>query len=452
MGAIMKFMDKYIIPVAGKLGAQRHLVAVRDGFVAMIPITMIGAVATLVNNLPVEAYKNFMAKIFGENWTMLGADLWWGSIATMAVFLVVSIAYNLAKSYDEDGLQAGLIALAIFFVMAPQVADIKNEAGKIISSGWGFIPSGYISNSALFSAIVIGLLSTEVFVRLSKIKKMTIKMPDGVPPAVAKSFAKLIPGMLTIAIFGIIGVLIKKFTGGLFLNDLLNTYLAAPLKGMADSLGSTMLVTFFIHLLWTVGLHGANIAMPVTETLLLDLGAENAALAQAGATQGYHVFAGSFLDAFVYLGGSGMILGLIIALIIAGRRRKDMIALGLAPSCFNISEPVIFGLPIVLNPIYMIPFVLAPVVCSGVAYMAIKIGWVMPVIMPKIPWVTPPILGGIMATGHWSGGVLAMVNLLISILIYIPFVIASEKIEQRKGTLTPVESNDDDFSFDDLEL
>ncbi|CEQ25739.1 PTS system cellobiose-specific transporter subunit IIC [[Clostridium] sordellii] len=193
MGAIMKFMDKYIIPVAGKLGAQRHLVAVRDGFVAMIPITMIGAVATLVNNLPVEAYKNFMAKIFGENWTMLGADLWWGSISTMAVFLVVSIAYNLAKSYDEDGLQAGLIALAIFFVMAPQVADIKNEAGKIISSGWGFIPSGYISNSALFSAIVIGLLSTEVFVRLSKIKKMTIKMPDGVPPAVARSFAKLIP-------------------------------------------------------------------------------------------------------------------------------------------------------------------------------------------------------------------------------------------------------------------
>lgn len=452
MGAIMKFMDKYVIPVAGKLGAQRHLVAVRDGFVAMIPITMIGALATLVNNLPVEAYKNFMASIFGENWTMLGGDLWWGSIATMAIFLVVAIAYNLAKSYDEDGLQAGLIALAIFFVMAPQVANIKTDAGELIS-GWGFIPSGYISNSALFSAIVIGLLSTEVFVRLSKIKKMTIKMPDGVPPAVARSFAKLIPGMLTILIFGIAGVLIKKFTGGLFLNDILTTYLAAPLKGAADSLGSTMLITFFIHALWTVGLHGANIAMPVTETLLMDLGAENAALAQAGATHGYHVFAGAFLDAFVYLGGSGMILGLIIALVIAGRRRKDMIALGLAPSCFNISEPVIFGLPIVLNPIYMIPFVLAPVICSAVAYMAIKLGWVMPVIMPKIPWVTPPILGGIMATGHWTGGLLAAVNLAISIVIYIPFVIASEKIEARKAKLAPVQdNNDDDFSFDDLEL
>lgn len=451
MGAIMKFMDKYIIPVAGKLGAQRHLVAVRDGFVAMIPITMIGALATLVNNLPIPAYQNFMKNTFGETWTTLGGDLWWGSIATMALFLVVGVAYNLAKSYDEDGLQAGLIALSIFFVMSPQVANIVTEAGDKIS-GWGFVPSGYISNSALFTAIVIGLLATEIFVKLSRIKKINIKMPDGVPPAVARSFAKLIPGMLTIAIFGAIGLLIKSLSGGLFLNDLLNTYLAAPLKGAADSLGSTMLITFFIHALWTIGLHGANIAMPITETLLMDLGAENAALAQAGATEGFHTLAGAFLDAFVYLGGSGMILGLIIALIIAGRRRKDMIALGLAPSVFNISEPVIFGLPIVLNPIYMIPFVLAPVVCSAVAYLAIDMGLVMPVIAAKIPWVTPPILGGFLATGHWTGAVLAAVNLLISIVIYIPFVIASEKIDKRKATLATDQGNDDDFSFDDLEF
>lgn len=451
MGAIMKFMDKYIIPVAGKLGAQRHLVAVRDGFVAMIPITMIGALATLVNNLPIPAYQNFMKNTFGETWTTLGADLWWGSIATMALFLVVGVAYNLAKSYDEDGLQAGLIALSIFFVMSPQVANIVTEAGDKVS-GWGFVPSGYISNSALFTAIVIGLLATEIFVKLSRIKKINIKMPDGVPPAVARSFAKLIPGMLTIAIFGAIGLLIKTLSGGLFLNDLLNTYLAAPLKGAADSLGSTMLITFFIHALWTIGLHGANIAMPITETLLMDLGAENAALAQAGATEGFHTLAGAFFDAFVYLGGSGMILGLIIALIIAGRRRKDMIALGLAPSVFNISEPVIFGLPIVLNPIYMIPFVLAPVVCSAVAYLAIDMGLVMPVIAAKIPWVTPPILGGFLATGHWTGAALAAVNLLISIVIYIPFVIAAEKIDKRKATLATDQGNDDDFSFDDLEF
>ncbi|MGL5507930.1 MAG: PTS sugar transporter subunit IIC, partial [Paraclostridium sp.] len=432
MGALMSFMDKYVIPVAGKIGSQRHLVAVRDGFVAMIPVTMVGALATLINNLPFDAYQNFMAGIFGENWKTFGGDLWWGSIATMALFLVVSVAYNLAKSYDEDGLQAGLIALSIFFIMSPQVASFTTEAGEAVS-GWGFIPNGYVSNSALFTAIAIGLLATELFVKLSKVKKMTIKMPDGVPPAVARSFAKLIPGILTIFVFGAIGILIKKFSGGLFINDLLNTYLATPLKGVADSLGSTLLITVFIHVLWTIGLHGANIAMPITETLLIDLGAENAALAQAGATEGFHTLAGAFFDAFVFLGGSGMILGLMIALVIAGRKRKDMIALGLAPSCFNISEPVIFGLPIVLNPIFMIPFVLAPVVCATVAYLAIDFGLVMPVIAPKIPWITPPIISGFIATGHWTGAALAAVNLLISIVIYIPFVIASEKIDQKNA-------------------
>ena len=127
-----------------------------------------------------------------------------------------------------------------------------------------------------------------------------------------------------------------------------------------------------------------------------------------------------------------MILGLVVALLIAGRRRKDMIALGGPPALFNISEPMIFGLPIVLNPIYEIPFVLAPVLCAGLSYFAISSGIVHPVIMAKIPWVTPPILGGLMATGHWTGGALAAVNLLISILIYLPFVAAETRMEKKK--------------------
>ncbi|RDY25996.1 PTS sugar transporter subunit IIC, partial [Romboutsia weinsteinii] len=199
-----------------------------------------------------------------------------------------------------------------------------------------------------------------------------------------------------------------------------------------DSLGSTMFITFMIHILWTVGLHGSNIALPFTETILMKLGGENAALAQAGATEGYHVLAGSFLDGFVYLGGSGMILGLIIALIIAGRRRKEMIVLGGPPSLFNISEPMIFGLPIVLNPIFMIPFVLAPVVCAAISYLAIDFGLVAPVIMAKIPWVTPPIIGGFMSNGHWSGAALAAFNLVISVIIYLPFVAASEKMDAKR--------------------
>lgn len=435
MDKFMAFMDKYIIPIAAKIGAQRHLVAVRDAFIAMIPITMVGALATLVNNLPFEGYTNLMIKIFGEDWKTLGGDIWWGSMATMAVFLVIGVAYFLAKSYEEDGLQAGLIAASVFFITIPQIATIPTEAGVVVE-GWGFMNYAYLGTTALFTAIVIGVFTTEVFVRLSRVKQINIKMPDGVPPAVARSFQKLIPGMFTIILFAIAALFIRLVTNGEYLTDLINTYLGTPLSNVADSLGSTMFITFIVHALWIVGLHGSNIALPFTETILTKLGGENAALAQAGATEGYHVLAGSFFDSFVYLGGSGMILGLIIALIIAGRRRKDMVALGGLPALFNISEPVIFGLPIVLNPIFMIPFVFGPVVCSTIAYLAIKVGLVAPIIVTKIPWVTPPIIGGFMANGHWTGGALAAFNLLVSILIYLPFVIVAERIDARREVET----------------
>lgn len=425
-------MDKFM-EIAGKIGAQRHLVAVRDAFVAMIPITMIGAIGTLINNLPIKAYQNFMASVFGENWTVFGGNVWWTAICMMSLFLVVGVAYFLAKSYDENGLQAGLIALSIFFILAPQSFSFLPEGATEAVTGWGALPKAYTGTDALFTAIIIGLLSTEIFVRLSRIKQMTIKMPDGVPPEVARSFAKLIPGVLTITIFTFAAIFINKIFDGKYLTDLLNTYLGTPLSNVADSLGGAMLIAFFVHFLWIFGLHGANIALPFTETMLMKLGGENAALIEQGATEGFNVMAGAFFDAFVYLGGSGMLLGLVIALIIAGRRRKEMIALGGPPALFNISEPLIFGLPIVMNPIFMIPFIISPVICTAIAYLAIDFGMVAPVIMPKIPWVTPPILGGLMATGSLSGGILAAINLIISVVIYLPFVVMSEKMEAKKA-------------------
>lgn len=433
MEKLMAFMEKYLVPVAAKIGSQRHLVAIRDGFVAMIPVTMVGAFGTLIKNLPVKPYQDMLANTsFGQGIASLGGNLWWGALAMMSLFLVVSVAYFLAKSYEANELQAGLIALCGFLVLSPQVATIADEAGAVVAEGWGFIPWTYVSTNALFTAMIVAIISTELYVRLSKISWLTIKMPDSVPPAVSRSFAKLLPGVIALFIIGLIGVIISNLSNGLFINDLLSQYLAKPLTGVADSLGGAIFIALFVHVLWIFGLHGANIALPAVEPILMELGGRNAELAALGTSEGYHVFAGAFLDAFVYLGGSGVILGLIIALLIAGRRRKEMIALGGPPALFNISEPMIFGMPIVLNPMYMIPFVLAPVICTGVAYMAISSGIVHPVIMAKIPWITPPIFGGLMATGHWTGGALAAVNLLISIVIYLPFVSADERMAKKK--------------------
>ncbi|MGL5380262.1 PTS sugar transporter subunit IIC [Clostridium sp.] len=433
MDKFMAFMDKYIVPYAAKLGAQRHLVAVRDAFIAMIPLTIIGSFATLINNMPFEGLKNFLVEnTFGQQIKAVNADIWWGTLAIMALLLVIGVSYNLAKSYDENGLQAAMIATAIFFFLAPQTATIVPEGAAEVT-GWGFMAIGYLGTTALFTAIIVGILSTELFVKLGKVKQLTIKMPDGVPPAVSRSFAKLIPGMLTVLVFAIIGLVIRTIADGQFLTDLINKYVGIPLSGVTDSLPGALIIAFFVHGLWFVGLHGANIAMPITETLLTKLGAENAALLEQGAPlSDLNVLAGPFYDAFVYMGGSGLIIGLLIAIAIAGKRRRDMVALGLAPAIFNISEPVIFGLPIVLNPVYGIPFILAPLVTTAISYMSIASGLVHPVIMTKMAWTTPPIIGGFLATGHWSGAALAAVNIVVGILIYLPFVYAAEKMEAKR--------------------
>ncbi|MGL4800417.1 MAG: PTS sugar transporter subunit IIC [Cellulosilyticaceae bacterium] len=433
MDKFMAFMDRHIVPYAAKIGAQRHLVAIRDAFLAMIALTMVGSVAVLINNIPFDPYQEFMVKVFGEGWKTLTGDIWFGTLALMALFLVMGIAYNLAKSYNEDGLQSALIAVASFFILIPQTATITPEVGEAVS-GWGLIALKYLGTEALFTAIVVALFTTEVFVRLSKVKQLIIKLPAGVPPAVSRSFAKLIPGMFTLVAVGLVGLGLHLLGQG-SLTDLINHYVGVPLSNIADSLPSALFIVLMVHGLWFVGLHGANIALPFTETILMKLGAENAALVVENAPlDQFNVLAGPFFDVFVYLGGSGMLLALLIAIAIAGRRRrKDMLALGLAPSCFNINEPVIFGLPIVLNPIYGIPFVLTPLITTVTSYLAISSGLVHPVITAKLPWTIPPVIGGFLATGHVSGALLALVNLTIGILIYIPFIIIAERIDAKNA-------------------
>jgi cellobiose PTS system EIIC component len=441
---MMTFIDRYIMPFANKLGNNRHLLAIRDALVGMIAITMIGSLAVLFNNLGSvpgigKPYNSLMVAIFGETWKTLGGDIWWGTLAFMTIFAVFGIAHKLAKSYGDDGFEAMLVAAASFFVLIPQVANVSitPEGGDAVSGGaWGVISWNYFNATALFTGIVVALIATEIFVRLAKVKHLIIKLPDGVPPAVARSFAKLLPGMITIFTIGLFGLILRKFiSNGAYLNDWLNSVLVTPLSGAVDSLPFAMLIVFLVHGFWMLGLHGPNLLGGITAPLMTKLGQENVNMYAQGVKDlsEYNVLAGSFLDAFVYLGGSGATLGLLVAMFIAGRRRhKQLLALGTPPGIFQINEPVLFGLPIVLNPIWFIPFVLSPILMTVIAYLSVSLGLVHPVVA-DIPWVTPAVVGGLLATGgHISGALLAAVNLAVSILVYLPFVYAQGKVDARK--------------------
>ncbi|WP_291569220.1 PTS sugar transporter subunit IIC [Clostridium sp. UBA4548] len=414
MKRVMDFLEKYFVPFAGKIGSQRHLVAIRDGFVAIMPLILVGSLAVLFNNFPIPGWGDFMKGIFGEKWNSFGGTLWNGTFAIMSLLVVFTISYNLAKSYEKDGLTAGVVSFGSLLML---------YAGS--AKDWA-LPYGYLGAQGLFVALFVSLVATELFVKLMGNKRLVIKMPDGVPPAVGRSFAALLPSLIVLAIFGALKILLD-LVGIPDIHQFIFKLIQEPLLGLASSLPAALLVVFLVHLLWFFGLHGTNILLPITSALFLPLMEANVKAFQAGQAA-ENIVTSSFFDTFVYMGGAGSSICLLIAILIIGKRQenKAKAKLGIAPAAFNINEPVLFGMPLVLNPIYAIPFIFLPVLLTIISYGAIAIGLV-PKTIAIVHWTMPPIISGFLATGSVMGIILQLVNICIGILVYMPFVMVAEK-------------------------
>lgn len=394
MDKFTAFMEKHFIPVASKVGSQRHLVAIRDAFLVSMPLMILGALAVMINNLPIPDFQNLMNAIFGgEAWKGFGGAVWNGTFAILSVFIAFLLAYNIAYSYKKDAVATGVVSLACFFTLGAAVSGM--------------------SSTGLFVALIVGIVSAEIFTRLIDNPKLVIKMPDGVPPAVAKAFASLLSAMITVSIFGLVAAIIAAFG----IKDMFASFyqlVQQPFMGLANSYGSALLITFITPFLWFFGLHGANMIDPFMQTINAPAIEANVKAIEAGKAAPYIVNK-PFIDSFVNMGGTGVTLGLVIAIYLFGRKNKPyMVVNNLA------AAPGIF-----------IPFIITPMVCVTIAYFATKAGLV-PAATVMPPWVTPPIIGGILATKSIAGGILAAVNLAVSTLIYAPFVIMATMQEQQK--------------------
>lgn len=420
MNKFINFLDEKFVPIASRIGAQRHLVAVRDGFVVIMPMMIIGSLAVLVNNLPIEAYQNMMNSIFGgESWKTLAGYISQGSFNIMSLVVTFTIAAALAKNYGKDQITTGAIALtSLVTIMLP----LKNEEGGNIG-----LPFSWMGAQGLFIAIFVALISAEIFIRLSNNKKMVIQMPDGVPPAVSKSFASLVPAILTIIIFGLIKVLFDVF-GVSDIHQSFYDVLQAPIVKMANTLPTALIIVLLNHLFWFFGLNGGSVLEPIMQSVYLPAIDQNIAALQNGVDIP-NIVTKPFFDSFIYLGGTGATLALVVSVLLFTKRNKPysvVSKLSLAPGIFNINEPVMFGFPIVLNPILFIPFLVIPMILTVISYFALSVGLV-PKTVVMVPWTTPPIIGGFLATGSWRGGALALVNFIVAIVCYMPFLKAAEK-------------------------
>lgn len=435
------WMEEHFVPVAAKIGSNKFLVAIRDAFVAIMPITMTGAIATLLNVFFRDLPNSYWPDLhIAENMSWLisiNGNVWWATLAMLSLAFVFALGYQVAKTYKTDALAGGLVAFASYIAVTPQVATIA-EAGPngADAVGWGFLNYNYLDAKGLFTALIIGLISSIIYSKLMNNKKMTIKMPDSVPPAVSRTFASIIPGIIAIYVCGIAAWATSEMTGGLAIGDVVLKNVQMPFLGLSQGLGAVLIIVLAVQLLWFFGLHGTNVLGAVLDGTYLTALTMNDSLYQAGQPMEYLWTRGTF-DAFVWMGGAGCTIAFVIAILIFSKRADSRaVAKMSAPmAVFNINEPVVFGMPVVLNPIYFIPWLLVPCVLTIVSYLVIAAGWV-PYVHVVVPWVVPPILYAFLATGgSIAAAILALVNLVIAVAIWSVFVIMANRVQTEEEAL-----------------
>lgn len=453
----MSFSDKFM-EISGKIGSQRHLVAIRDSFIAMMPITMAGSIAVLLNvffrDIPNNMGWTGLAKTM-QPLIDINGYVYFGTIGIMALVFAFAFGYNLSNMYKVNPLAGGLISFASFISTMPQSFNISTALegvqGSVVdaltglgltvttvdgvahlkTSEWGAIALKYAGATGLFTALIIGFISTWVYATLVK-RNITIKLPDTVPPAVNKAFVAIIPGTAAIYASSIVAF-VAFVLSGQSISDLISTYIQLPLMGLSQGIGSVILLTFLVQLFWFFGLHGHNVLAPVMDGIYGVALNENTAVYEATrsvANLPWTWTRGSF-DAYAQMGGSGVTIGLIIAIYLLSKREehKTIAKLATPMGLFNINEPIIFGMPIVLNPQFVIPWLIVPPVTAAIGYLATSAGLIPPVFL-AVPWITPPGLYAYLATGgNIMAGLVSLFNVFVAFLIWAPFVISANKVK-----------------------
>lgn len=390
-------VQKIIAPMM-KFVNMRGIIALKDGMLAILPLTVVGSLFLIMGQLPFEGLNKSIASVFGANWTEPFMQVYSGTFAIMGLISCFSIAYSYAKNSGVEALPAGVLSVSAFFILlrSSYIPKQGEAIGDAISKVW-------FGGQGIIGAIIIGLVVGSIYTFFIK-RKIVIKMPEQVPQAIAKQFEAMIPAFVIFLSSMIVYILAKSLTNG---------------------------GTFIISFLWWFGVHGQSVVNGVVTALLLsNLDANKAMLASGNLSleNGAHIVTQQFLDSFLILSGSGITFGLVVAMLFAAKSKQYQ-ALGKVaafPAIFNVNEPVVFGFPIVMNPVMFVPFILVPVLAAVIVYGAIATGFMQPFSGVTLPWSTPAILSGFLV-GGWQGVVTQLLVLVISTVVYFPFF----KIQDR---------------------
>ncbi|MDR2833005.1 MAG: PTS transporter subunit EIIC [Streptococcaceae bacterium] len=429
MQAFLNWIEFKMMPPMTKVGNQRHMVAIRNGVISTLSLILIGSFILVFANFPVPAVAELLAPFTGNLTIPFRITM-----GLMAIYASFAMGDSLARSYKLDGVTGGILSLAAFLTLTiPLNVDATLIEAGAAGIGW-VLPMQFLGGAGMFSAILTMIFAVEIYRFFIK-NNITIKMPDGVPPAVGRSFGALIPGAVIIISLWVVRVLLQ-FDVNAFIMSIF-----APIADiMGNNIFGAIVPMLFIHLLWAAGVHGMNIIGSIVRPMwLMMLDANMAAMADGKSlTDLPYVAPEQFYQWFVTMGGAGVTLVLVFLLFTCkSKYLRDMAKLCLLPGIFNINEPLMFGLPLMMNPIFTIPFILNPILLTVISYGAVKLGFVNGFVA-NVPWTLPAPIGAYLATGNdFRAVILVVINLVIAGVVYYPFVKMFDKkmvAEEVNGT------------------
>ncbi|AHB70619.1 hypothetical protein P262_03163 [Cronobacter malonaticus] len=413
-------IENKITPLAGAMGSQRHVVAIRDGFLAALPFMIIGSFLLVFIFPPFSpdtqigfcrAWLDISLKYREQ--LMLPFNL---SMGVMTFFISVGIGASLGKHYKLDPIMTGLLAFMAFLLVAAPYKD-------------GQISTQYFSGQGIFTALITAIYASEMYAFLKR-HNITIRLPKEVPTGVARSFEILIPVVVIVFTLHPLNLLIESTTGMILPEAIM--HLLSPLVAASDSLPAILISVLICQILWFAGIHGALIVTGIMNPFwMANLSANQAALAAGQALP--HIYLQGFWDHYLLIGGVGSTLPLAFLLLRSRAVHLRTIGkMGVVPSMFNINEPILFGAPVIMNPVFFLPFILVPMVNAVLAWTATKLGWLAQVVS-LTPWTTPAPIGASWAA-NWafSPVIMCLICMVMSALMYYPFVKAYERTLQKQ--------------------
>jgi PTS system cellobiose-specific IIC component len=390
---------------ATKFAGNRTIHIIANGFSRLLPITMIGTIVSLITI--VDGYTNLLKNANLLSYVKLGDTMTNGIIS---VYLVAAMSYEMAKTLKKSPIGAILISEVCFFVLTPMTA-FKVDDSTVMA-----FTTNYLGAKGMFVGMITALLATRLFA-LFMDKGIKIKMPAEVPSAISESMESIFAFAGVALIFVIINILFASTSFG-SAHGFIYSILQKPLEGASDSIWTMLIIACLGELLWFFGIHGSNATSAITNTLYLPLSIANAQALTAGTSMPYIL--NSYFLTMWKCPTRHFILAALLLWACKSKQLKAIGKVSVIPGFFGISEPMKYGIPMVFNPILLIPMVVTPMISLVIAYGATVIGF-LPRIGLNIPWYMPFPFNGIMA-GGWAGLVVELIQCAVVIAIYFPFV------------------------------